>query len=149
MTLGRTPGPDGPTQHGEVLGAHHDGSSVDGSRAGDDPVGRCRTAGGSPGADQSADLPERAGVQQVVDPGPGVESVTGTLRPVPLQAVGATHGSSVRPSTLQVFKQGVPGVGVGGHRPSLTQGGPERERRPSLHRRNRPGATSDQSQATK
>ena len=66
IALRGAPAPDRAGEDGEVLGTDHHRTSVDPPRAGDDAIAGHIT-------DQGADLAERAGIEQMIDAGPGVE----------------------------------------------------------------------------
>jgi hypothetical protein len=83
-------GADGASQRREVLGADHDRPAVDATRARHDAVGR------DVGAHQGAELTERAGVEQVVDPGPRVELAAAAVLGQPFLAAHRPGGGPPR-----------------------------------------------------
>ena len=98
--------PDRASEHAEVLGADEHRPAVHEAVAGDEAVGR-HGVDHAPvhRPDERAELDERAGVEQGVDAGAGVEPPPGALA---LEVLGAAHGRGALAPRPQVVEEGIP-----------------------------------------
>ena len=107
VALGIAARRDGAGQRREILRTDHHRPAVDESGAGHDRIG------GDLATHHRAELLERPGIEQVLDPGPSIQLALAVMSGHP---IGATHLPHSRTAPFEVGECFSPGLGVGHQR---------------------------------